>query len=198
MLDKNTFYKIAENMKEMEARDRQALAEARAKERESNVSLDTLISNLYIPLSDEGFVSRLLRNANIRRAIIETSAATFEYVSVVDVFGAAGYRSPSTNWMNIAKCYFQDPFTAMSWASVIEAANKKFIMPAVTCYGISAGEVSLRGKTAVIPFRKAVSALSRLPATRERTIADINRIYKEQEELLRHFDMQPTGCIQNK
>ena len=193
MIDVNAFNRIAEHMREMEAKDIQALAEARARERESQITLDAMISHLYISLNDEGFISGLLRSSNMRRAIIDTPAAAYEYVSVVDVFGAAGYKSPSTNWTNIAKCYFQDPFTATSWTAVKEAAGKKFIMPAITCYGISIGEISLRGKTAVIPFRKAVSALSVLPTTKEQTIADIQRIYREQEELLRHFEVAATG-----
>ena len=193
MFDMDTFNRIAKHMQETEAKDMKALAEARAKERENQVALDAMVSNLYIPYTDEGFISGLLRNSNIRRAIIDAPATSYEYVSVVDVFGAAGYRSPSTNWTNIAKCYFQDPFTATSWTAVKEAAHKKFIMPAITCYGISIGESSLRGKTAVIPFRKAVSVLSVLPTTKERTIEDINRIYKEQEELLRHFGVAATG-----
>lgn len=192
MFDMDTFNRIAKHMQETEARDMKALAEARSKERENQVQLETMVSNLYIPYDDEGFISGILRSSNIRRAIVESPAATFEYISVVDVFGAAGYKSPSTNWMNIAKCYFQDPLTAVSWTTVKEAAHKKFIMPAITYYGISIGESSLRGKTAVIPFRKAVSTLSLLPTTKERTIADIQRIYREQEELLRHFGVAAT------
>ncbi len=146
--------------------------------------LDILISGLYIPELDNGFLSQSLRLGTARRATIESSSVYLEYISIVDVVALAGYASATTNWRNVINCYFQPPITAKSWHSARTQAESKYINPRIT------GD--MRGKTAVVPFNVAVSVLCRLPATKDQAIADIHRIYREQSDILSRFEMKPS------
>lgn len=146
-----------------------------------------LISKLYIPDSDDGYISELLRNSGMRRATVTAGNNYEEYISVVDIVAAAGFKLAVSNWKNIMRCYFEPPIIARSWADIRDSAGKSFLMPSIRA------TESMHGKTAVVPFKQAVEILSRLPNTKEATIADIQRIYKKQADILRHFEMPPTG-----
>ncbi len=150
----------------------------------AELHLDDLISGLYIPEGDEGYLSGLLRSPKIRRANIKAGYdVDIELVSIVDVVSLAGYASATTNWRNIINCYFQPTIMAKSWLASRTQAKSKYINPRIT------GD--MRGKTAVVPFNVAVSVLCRLPATKDQAIADVHRIYSVRDELMKQFYMQP-------
>lgn len=154
--------------------------------------LALLTSGLYINELDNGFLSQSLRNDTVRRATIESSSAYLELISIVDVVALAGYSAATSNWRNIINCYFKPPFVVHQWSSLRAQAQRKYIAPKIsTC-------ANLHGKTAVVPFKVAVGVLTRLPATKERAIADIHRIYREQNEILLRFEMQPSAAIEYK
>ena len=158
------------------------------------IPLNLLISGLYINELDNGFLSQSLRNDTVRRATIESSSVYLEFVSIVDVVSLAGYSTATSNWRNVINCYFDRPFTAVhQWSTLRAQAHRKYIAPRISTSD------SLHGKTAVVPFKVAVGVLTRLPATKERAIADIHRIYREQNEILRRFELTPSldaalGC----
>ena len=158
------------------------------------VSLALLISGLYINELDNGFLSQALRLSGVRRATIESGSTYAEFISIVDVVSLAGYSAATSNWRNVVHCYFDRPFTAAhQWSLVRAQAQRKFLSPKITTSD------SLHGKTAVVPFKVAVSVLTRLPATKERAIADIHRIYREHDAIVRRFELTPSlnaalGC----
>ena len=157
------------------------------------VPLNLLISGLYINELDNGFLSQSLRNDIVRRATIESSSVYLELISIVDVIALAGYSAATSNWRNIINCYYKPPFVVHQWSTLRAQAQRKYIAPKIsTC-------ANLHGKTAVVPFKVAVSVLTRLPATKERAIADIHRVYGEHAALIKRFEMTPSldaalGC----
>ena len=159
-----------------------------------DVPLNLLISGLYINELDNGFLSGLLRSPDIRRATIESGSTYAEFISIVDVIASAGYATPTSNWRNVVHCYFDRPFTAAhQWSLVRAQAQRKFLSPKIVISD------NLHGKTAVVPFKVAVSVLTRLPATKEAAVADIHRIYMEHDEVLKRFELTPSpgaalGC----
>ena len=157
------------------------------------VPLALLISGLYIAEGDNGFLSGLLRSTDIRRATIESSSVYLELISIVDVVALAGYSAATSNWRNIINCYYKPPFNAHQWSTLRAQAQRKYIAPKINT------SPSLHGKTAVVPFKVAVGVLTRLPATKERAIADIHRIYREHDAIVKRFEMTPSldaalGC----
>ena len=157
-----------------------------------DVPLALLVSGLYIAEGDAGYISGLLRSPDIRRATIESSSTYLELVSIVDVVSLAGYSTATSNWRNVINCYYKPPFVVHQWSTLRSQAQRKYIAPKIsTC-------ANLHGKTAVVPFKVAVGVLTRLPATKERAIADIHRIYREQNEILLRFEMQPSAAIEYK
>ena len=150
------------------------------------VPLALLISGLHINELDNGFLSQALRLSGVRRATIESGSTYAEFISIVDVVSLAGYSAATSNWRNVVHCYFDRPFTAAhQWSLVRAQAQRKFLSPKITTSD------SLHGKTAVVPFKVAVSVLTRLPATKERAIADIHRIYREHDAIVKRFEMTP-------
>ena len=156
------------------------------------VPLNLLIAGLYINELDNGFLSQSLRNDTVRRATIESSSVYLELVSIVDVVASAGYSAATSNWRNVINCYFKPPFVVHQWSTLRAQAQRKYIAPKIST------SANLHGKTAVVPFKVAVGVLTRLPATKERAIADIHRIYREQNEILLRFEMQPSAAIEYK
>lgn len=150
------------------------------------VPLNLLISGLYINELDNGFLSQSLRNDTVRRATIESSSTYLELVSIVDVVALAGYSAATSNWRNIINCYFKPPFNVHQWSTLRAQAQRKYIAPKIST------SASLHGKTAVVPFKVAVGVLTRLPATKERAIADIHRIYREHDAIVKRFEMTPS------
>ena len=155
--------------------------------------LALLISGLYINELDNGFLSQSLRNDTVRRATIESSSTYLELISIVDVVALAGYSAVTSNWRNTINCYYKPPFVVHQWSTLKMQAQRKYIAPKIST------SANLHGKTAVVPFKVAVGVLTRLPATKERAIEDIHRIYREQNEILRRFEMTPSldaalGC----
>ena len=155
--------------------------------------LALLISGLYINEFDNGFLSQSLRNDTVRRATIESSSTYLELISIVDVVALAGYSAVTSNWRNTINCYYKPPFVVHQWSTLRAQAQRKYIAPKIST------SANLHGKTAVVPFKVAVGVLTRLPATKERAIEDIHRIYREQNEILRRFEMTPSldaalGC----
>ncbi len=154
--------------------------------------LNFLIAGLYINELDNGFLSQSLRNDTVRRATIESGNTYLELISIVDVIALAGYANATSNWRNVINCYYKPPFVVHQWSTLRSQAQRKYIAPKIsTC-------ANLHGKTAVVPFKVAVGVLTRLPATKERAIADIHRIYREQDEILLRFEMQPSAAIKYK
>ena len=157
------------------------------------VPLNLLIAGLYIAEGDAGFLSGLLRSPDIRRATIESSSVYLELISIVDVVSLAGYSAATSNWRNIINCYFKPPFVVHQWSTLRAQAQRKYIAPKIST------SPSLHGKTAVVPFKVAVGVLTRLPATKERAIADIHRVYGEHAALIKRFELTPSldaalGC----
>lgn len=158
------------------------------------VPLALLISGLYINELDNGFLSQSLRLSGVRRATIESGSTYAEFISIVDVIASAGYATPTSNWRNVVNCYFDRPFTgAHQWSLIRAQAQRKFLSPKITT------SANLHGKTAVVPFKVAVSVLTRLPATKEAAVNDIHRIYMEHDEVLKRFELTPSlnaalGC----
>lgn len=155
--------------------------------------LALLISGLYIAEGDAGFLSGLLRSPDIRRATIESSSVYLELISIVDVVALAGYSAATSNWRNVINCYYKPPFVVHQWSTLRAQAQRKYIAPRISTSD------SLHGKTAVVPFKVAVGVLTRLPATKERAIADIHRIYREHDAIVKRFEMTPSldaalGC----
>ena len=156
------------------------------------VPLNLLISGLYINELDNGFLSQSLRNDTVRRATIESSSIYLEFISIVDVVSLAGYSAAASNWRNIINCYYKPPFLAHQWSTLRLQAQRKYIAPKIST------NAAMHGKTAVVPFKVAVGVLARLPATKDQAIADIHRIYAEQHEILRKFEMQPLAATECK
>lgn len=159
----------------------------------TQVPLALLISGLYIAEGDAGYISGLLRSPDIRRATIESSSVYLELISIVDVVALAGYSAATSNWRNIINCYYKPPFVVHQWSTLRAQAHRKYIAPRISTSD------SLHGKTAVVPFKVAVGVLTRLPATKERAIADIHRIYGEHAAIVKRFEMTPSldaalGC----
>ena len=157
------------------------------------VPLALLISGLYIAEGDAGYISGLLRSHDIRRATIESSSVYLELISIVDVVALAGYSAATSNWRNIINCYYKPPFVVHQWSTLRAQAQRKYIAPKINT------SPSLHGKTAVVPFKVAVGVLTRLPATKERAIADIHRIYREHDAIVKRFELTPSldaalGC----
>ena len=154
------------------------------------VPLALLISGLYIAEGDAGFLSQSLRNDTVRRATIESGSTYAEFISIVDIVALAGYAAPTSNWRNVVHCYFDRPFTAAhQWSTLRAQAHRKYIAPRISTSD------SLHGKTAVVPFKVAVSVLTRLPATKERAIADIHRIYAEHEAIVKRFELKASPSL---
>lgn len=147
------------------------------------VPLNLLISGLYINELDNGFLSQSLRNDTVRRATIESSSVYLELISIVDVISLAGYSAATSNWRNIINCYYKPPFVVHQWSTLKMQAQRKYIAPKISTNG-------LHGKTAVVPFKVAVGVLTRLPATKERAIADIHRVYAEHADLIKRFELK--------
>ena len=148
------------------------------------IPLNLLIAGLYINELDNGFLSQSLRNDTVRRATIESSSVYLELISIVDVVALAGYSAATSNWRNIINCYYKPPFVVHQWSTLRSQAQRKYIAPKIsTC-------ANLHGKTAVVPFKVAVDVLTRLPATKERAIADIHRIYAEHADIIRRFELK--------
>ena len=155
--------------------------------------LALLISGLYINELDNGYIVGLLRSPTIRRATIESSSTYLELISIVDVVALAGYSAATSNWRNIINCYFKPPFVVHQWSTLRAQAQRKYIAPKIST------SANLHGKTAVVPFRVAVGVLTRLPATKERAIEDIHRIYREHDAIVERFELTPSldaalGC----
>ena len=158
----------------------------------TQIPLALLISGLYIAEGDAGYISGLLRSPDIRRATIESSNTYLELISIVDVIALAGYSAATSNWRNVINCYYKPPFVVHQWSTLRAQAQRKYIAPKIsTC-------ANLHGKTAVVPFKVAVGVLTRLPATKERAIADIHRIYREHDAIVKRFEMQPSAAIKYK
>ena len=153
------------------------------------VPLNLLISGLYINELDNGFLSQSLRNDTVRRATIESSSVYLEFVSIVDVVSLAGYSTATSNWRNVINCYYKPPFVVHQWSTLRAQAHRKYIAPRISTSD------SLHGKTAVVPFKVAVSVLTRLPATKERAIADIHRIYAEHEAIVKRFELKASPLL---
>lgn len=150
-----------------------------------DVPLNLLISGLYINELDNGFLSQSLRNDTVRRATIESSNAYLELISIVDVVALAGYSAATSNWRNIINCYYKPPFNVHQWSTLRAQAQRKYIAPKISTSS------NLHGKMAVVPFKVAVGVLTRLPATKERAIADIHRIYAEHAAIVKRFELTP-------
>ena len=153
------------------------------------VPLALLISGLYVNELDNGFLSQSLRNDTVRRATIESSSVYLELISIVDVVALAGYSAATSNWRNIINCYYKPPFVVHQWSTLRAQAQRKYIAPKINT------SPSLHGKTAVVPFKVAVGVLTRLPATKERAIADIHRIYREHDAIVKRFELTPTPSL---
>ena len=153
------------------------------------VPLDLLISGLYINELDNGFLNQSLRNDQVRRATIESSSIYLEFISIVDVVALAGYSTATSNWRNIVNCYFKPPFVVHQWSTLRLQAQRKYIAPKIST------NAAMHGKTAVVPFKVAVGVLTRLPATKERAIADIHRVYTEHAAIIKRFELTASpGC----
>ena len=155
----------------------------------TQVPLALLISGLYIAEGDAGFLSQSLRNDTVRRATIESSSVYLEFVSIVDVVSLAGYSAATSNWRNIINCYYKPPFVVHQWSTLRAQAQRKYIAPKISTSD------SLHGKTAVVPFKVAVGVLTRLPATKERAIADIHRIYREHDAIVKRFELKASPSL---
>ena len=153
------------------------------------VPLALLISGLYIAEGDAGYISGLLRSPDIRRATIEFSSVYLELISIVDVVALAGYSAATSNWRNIINCYYKPPFNAHQWSTLRAQAQSKYIAPKIST------SANLHGKTAVVPFKVAVGVLTRLPATKERAIADIHRIYREHDAIVKRFELKASPSL---
>lgn len=153
------------------------------------VPLALLISGLYIAEGDAGYISGLLRSPDIRRATIESSSVYLELISIVDVVALAGYSAATSNWRNIINCYYKPPFVVHQWSALRAQAQRKYIAPKISTSD------SLHGKTAVVPFKVAVGVLTRLPATKERAIADIHRIYGEHAAIVKRFELKASPSL---
>ena len=155
----------------------------------TQVPLALLISGLYIAEGDAGFISGLLRSPDIRRATIEFSSVHLELISIVDVVALAGYSAATSNWRNIINCYYKPPFVVHQWSTLRAQAQSKHIAPKIST------SANLHGKTAVVPFKVAVGVLTRLPATKERAIADIHRIYREHDAIVKRFELKASPSL---
>ena len=155
----------------------------------TQVPLALLISGLYIAEGDAGFISGLLRSPDIRRATIEFSSVHLELISIVDVVALAGYSAATSNWRNIINCYYKPPFVVHQWSTLRAQAQSKYIAPKIST------SANLHGKTAVVPFKVAVGVLTRLPATKERAIADIHRIYREHDAIVKRFELKASPSL---